>query len=315
MTSNVFTSTLSKRGDTIVKLRDGTEPPLIIIHGGLGSIHAFAPLKRAFSTTLWAIQVTRDTPRHSLEAQINFYYEEITASLANGPYRIGAFSASSIIAVGIVKLLESSGRTVSQLAFIDHFPTTFITPMLGVDLSVTPLGDSRARKIFLRSSINNLLAMTRADMRGQDPNRHRMADDLQAAYSDSPGNVQPSASALEYKVEVDQFLNRIFDFILSLHLEHQIQRDHSHPPISDKAFMVQWMQSVHAPVSVYLSTYGMLGTYAQDDHPPPEWHIQEAFKNVEVVILDAGHYDILSKDALHRGLQGNYLMYRAQSHL
>lgn len=92
----VWPNTLNERAETIVKLREGIEPPLIILHGqsfftslqlsellnkdntgGGGSIHAFAPLKRAFTTPLWAIQVTRDTPRTSLEARIFFYYKTI----------------------------------------------------------------------------------------------------------------------------------------------------------------------------------------------------------------------------------------------
>lgn len=92
----VWPNTLNERAETIVKLREGIEPPLIILHGkslsdtvqllkslkrhskgGGGSIHAFAPLKRAFTTPLWAIQVTRDTPRTSLEARIYFYYQAI----------------------------------------------------------------------------------------------------------------------------------------------------------------------------------------------------------------------------------------------
>lgn len=46
---------LGRVGETIVKLRDG-ENPLIIIHGAGGTIHAFPPLQEKFRSGLWAIQ-------------------------------------------------------------------------------------------------------------------------------------------------------------------------------------------------------------------------------------------------------------------
>lgn len=47
-----------KVGETILKLRPAKEGevPLIVLHGGSGSIHAFPPLQEKFRSAVWAIQ-------------------------------------------------------------------------------------------------------------------------------------------------------------------------------------------------------------------------------------------------------------------
>jgi hypothetical protein len=74
-----WTTELGKVGQTIVKLRKSRkgEPPLIVIHGAGGTIHAFGPLQEKFRSALWVIQVTPDVPLTSLEAQTTFYYQKI----------------------------------------------------------------------------------------------------------------------------------------------------------------------------------------------------------------------------------------------
>lgn len=63
---------------TIVKLRVGKgEPPLIVIHGVAGSVIHFRPFQEKFSSALWAIQVTPDTPLASFQEQAAFYYQKI----------------------------------------------------------------------------------------------------------------------------------------------------------------------------------------------------------------------------------------------
>lgn len=225
-----------------------------------------------------------------------------------GPYRICSFSATSITAVGIVKLLENDGRVVEQLAFIDHFPTTFIIPTLGVDISRIPLSDPRARKAFVDASVDNILLMTRADMKGRDPKRHQLANDIKAAYE----GLDAPQSVMEYKAEVDHFLDSVFDFMLALQHYHSNGRSDR---VASTEFMEEWMRSVRAPVGVYLGTYGMLHTYTPVQYPPDEWHIHSSFEKVRVFILEAGHFDILTNRELHRGLQEKYLSHEFLSRL
>ncbi|KDQ22829.1 hypothetical protein PLEOSDRAFT_1087338 [Pleurotus ostreatus PC15] len=93
----------AKSSQTIVKLRDGSgELPLIVLHGGGGTIHAFGPLKNKFRSALWAIQVTPETPMVTLVGQVSFYYHRIKEEQPSGPYRLKEFidaSFSNLVAL------------------------------------------------------------------------------------------------------------------------------------------------------------------------------------------------------------------------
>lgn len=168
---------VARSGQTIVKLRDGSgEPPLIVLHGGGGTIHAFGPLAKKFRSALWAIQVTPETPMDTLMDQVNFYYHRIKEKQPSGPYRLCAFSATSITAFALAGLLEQNQDVVSQLALIDHLPTTFLAPTLGVDVERTPLHHPNARKEFIDASFSNLAALTRRDGGGNIPKRVEVAN-------------------------------------------------------------------------------------------------------------------------------------------
>nr|WGJ61595.1 SHPKS2 polyketide synthase 2 [Sanghuangporus sanghuang] len=70
-------SQLNRSGETVVRLRDLDENPLILIHGTSGNVVAFKPLQERFSTALWAIQVTPETPSQSIYAIARFYFDQI----------------------------------------------------------------------------------------------------------------------------------------------------------------------------------------------------------------------------------------------
>ncbi|PPQ77928.1 hypothetical protein CVT25_015403 [Psilocybe cyanescens] len=253
---------------TIVKIRAGNEPPLILIH------------------------VTPETPLHSLEAQASIYFKQIKEEQVKGPYRICSFSASSLIAVAIAKLLKSNGDTVEQLSFIDHFPTTFIAPLLGVDISRVSLSDPGAQQEFFNASVSNLVGMTHRDNKGKDAKQHRIADDLQAAYQGLPTSPFMTRS----KGIMDGFLN------------HSLR--HGDENRKGMEFVQGWLREVKAPVTVYLATYGILGLYAPDQYAPAEWNVHQSFMTVKITILEAGHYDILESNGLIRGLQEGYIPQR-----
>lgn len=226
---------------------------------------------------------------------------------ATGPYRICAFSASSMLAVALVQLLEKNGDTLAQLSFIDHFPTTFLAPVLGVDISTIPLEHPRARKEFVAASVENLTAMTHRDGGGNLPKRHKMANELCDAFKGLP--VSPTME--NFKDFLDRFLNQTFDFLLTLQMDARAVGD----DVPGMGFLENWLKSVKAPVTAYLSTYGMLGSLTLENHPPEEWYdlgIRRCFPNAKVTILDAGHYDILGNPHLLRGLQEDYIVNRAR---
>lgn len=51
-----------------------------ILLGGDGTIHGFGPLQSMFTTALWAIQITTDTPRYCIKEQAKFYVDKIKVS-------------------------------------------------------------------------------------------------------------------------------------------------------------------------------------------------------------------------------------------
>ncbi len=73
--------------------------------------------------------------------------------------------------LALTRIFERNGDKVIQFALIDHFPTTFLAPALGVDVTKTPLRHACARKEFIDASFDNLVAMTRRDGGGNVPRR------------------------------------------------------------------------------------------------------------------------------------------------
>ncbi|KAK0460012.1 Alpha/Beta hydrolase protein [Desarmillaria tabescens] len=300
---------LSRAGQTIVKLRDGNamDIPLIIIHGGGGAIHAFGPLQRKFRSALWALQVTPDTPLTTVEDQANFYYDKIKSERRSGPYRLAAFSASSIIGFALTRIFERNGDTVVQFALIDHFPTTFLAPVLGVDVTQTPLQYPRARKEFIDASFDNLVVMTRRDGGGNVPRRHRLADGL----SDARKGLPTAPFIQSHKDILDRFLNQVFDFMLVIcgisegSASSDIACEPGHKVI--KA-LEDWLKAVDAPVSIYLGSYGMIGSIPVKHRK--DWYdlgIHRCFPSAKVIYLQAGHYDILDNDVLINSLQDGFI--------
>ncbi|KAG7444136.1 uncharacterized protein BT62DRAFT_995578 [Guyanagaster necrorhizus] len=302
---------LARAGQTVVKLREGEagEIPLIIIHGGGGAIHAFGPLQRKFRSALWALQVTPDTPLTTVQEQASFYYHKIKSERRTGPYRIAAFSASSIIGFALTLLFEHNGDEVIQLALIDHLPTTFLAPVLGIDVTKTPLQHPRARKEFIDTSLDNLVAMTRRDGGGNVPRRHRLADGL----ADARKGLPTAPFIQSHKDVLDRFLSQVFDFMLTIcgisemPASSEIAQREPDGRKNIKA-LEDWLKRVNAPVSIYLGSYGMIGSVPVEHRK--DWHdlgIHSCFPNAKIKHLHAGHYDILDNDVLIRSLQEGFI--------
>lgn len=212
-----------------------------------------------------------------------------------------------MLAVALVHLFEKNGDTVTQLSFIDHFPTTFLAPVFGLDISKTPLEHPNARRAFLDEGLENLFVMIRRDGRGNLPKRQKMANDLRDAYRGLP----TSPFIDNFRTVLDRFLNQIFDFLLTLKEEGRTAGDDK----PGKEFLENWLKSLKAPVTAYLGTYGMLGSLIPEKHPLEEWYdlgIHRCFPNARVTVLDAGHYDILENPELIRGLQEGFTVNRSR---
>ncbi|KAH9841048.1 uncharacterized protein C8Q71DRAFT_890608 [Rhodofomes roseus] len=153
---------LSQSGRPLVKLvnRQG-DTPLILVHGASGSIVSFMPLQQTFTSSLWVLQSTPDTPMHSLDAMAAYYYKAIKDAQPSGPYRIGAYSGSSIIPFLIAERIVKDGDVVAQFSLLDHFPLLFASPYLEPDdATVRQRTPSHA---FMNSLLQSMLHMYRAE--------------------------------------------------------------------------------------------------------------------------------------------------------
>lgn len=211
------------------------------------------------------------------------------------------------MAVILVKLLEKNGDAVAQLSFIDHFPTTLLAPVIGLDISKMSLDHPRARQIFSDAGIRNFIAVTRRDSQGNNPKRQKLANDVGRAYSGLP----TSPFIENFRASFDQFINVTFNFLLKLERDSRTAGEYR----LGMAFLDNWLKLVKAPVSAYLGTYGMLQSVTSENHPAEEWYdfgIHRSFPNAKITILEAGHYDILDNPGLIRGLQEGYMIERAR---
>jgi thioesterase domain-containing protein len=61
-------------------------------------------------------------PHHTLEGLAAHYVSEIRRVQAHGPYRLGGFCFSGLVAYEMARHLQAEGETVSTLALIDTYP-------------------------------------------------------------------------------------------------------------------------------------------------------------------------------------------------
>ena len=267
---------------TVVRFREAADGqvPLIMLHGGGGTIYDLWLMKGKFTTGFWAIQVTPDTPLHSLAAQSDYYYQKIKEQQPHGPYRIGGYSGSTILAIRITILMEAAGDTVTQLALVDQFPTMFIEPSL-------PIDDRRA---YTEKSIHRLADMFRRDTL---PRRLKLADEVVDAFYGRPST------------ELGQMLAEMFPITAGLILDFIASLKES-PDDSMMEALVQWMKQVKAPVALYAAEDGAKVPLPQTE----EWKdmgVRQVYPDAEVITVEGNHFNIVSNETVCEHLQKGYL--------
>ncbi|KAG7094092.1 hypothetical protein E1B28_007710 [Marasmius oreades] len=302
--------------EVIVKLRNiPGQIPLIMLHGpslvsiltidthshtrttgGGGNIHSFGPLQKKFHSSIWAIQSTPDTPLTSIHAQAEFYVKKMREEQPRGPYRLAAFSATAITLLEMVHIIEESGEKIIQLVFIDHFPTVFFAPPMGLDIDLSVMSRDQVRAQFVEKNYFFVCHLLRKDSGGKVVRRHKLADGLTEAWKRIP--VDPFLRNFGDFLEV--FLSAVYDF-----LEEITTRDRVRSP--DMGALSRWLRQLNCPVTVFLADKGIHSCIPA--HAQQEWEdigIRRGFPGAEIRVLDAGHYDILSNDVLVYELQKNF---------
>ncbi|KAJ7816733.1 Alpha/Beta hydrolase protein [Mycena olivaceomarginata] len=293
---NVPASILDQEEHTIVRLREppAGEPPLILLHGGTGLIYAFAHMQTHFHSGLWAIQVTHETPRTSFVAQTDFYHQKIKESQPNGPYRLGGYSAGTIMACRITKLLEANGDKVIQLALIDSSPFAALTPRPGLDTSAD-FSDAQTLHDHHERSVRGICTVYRAY------NDAWWTKFAAAVWERWTNRLRPADMSELMARMYENLIGgtiRTFDFMLNQALGDRKGYDE----VLDA--MVQWTKGIQAPVTVYKATNGIIQNIPLDSRE--KWRtfgVDWAHEDVRVVEVDANHSNILAHDEFVEDIQ------------
>ncbi|KAJ6611341.1 hypothetical protein B0H10DRAFT_369055 [Mycena sp. CBHHK59/15] len=259
----------------LVEICGGSGTPLILLPGGTGSIAVFFALQEHFQDALWAIQITESTPMHSFETLVGFWKQQICEKRPHGPYRLAAYSASTLLAVALTKMMEDAGEEVLQLTFIDH------CPMLWAGEEAEALLRDKTGMEFNRDLVKEIEDSIVATLR-HDPavgpeilERYESTRDLPDA---APAGVKVWRAVLPL----------IFAFLRDFY-----------PADSEKtydSFMVPfraWMFSVKAPLAVLVAEHGIV-TSRLVGAGWPDLGASRFSQSVEVhYISGVGHFGLL----------------------
>lgn len=253
-------------------------------------LYEFGVLPEKFHSAVWGIQMTPDIPTTSLEDLADFYIAKIKEKQPRGPYRLGGYSGSNILAVLMALKLESRGEEVSQLALLDHFPTclSYSTNILG---NPDPETDRSAR---FRAQVEIFLALFRLDSTRND---ERTIGGFSNAFDD------PNSASLILQLVVKNvkiYMRLVDRFLYDLATVNP-------GGLLDLEKVQEWLRRVKAPLSVYVAKKGVRCTVLEADRE--EWEdlgARRAVPNAEVIYVEGGHYEFLWDPLLIDRLQRGY---------
>ncbi|KAI0032769.1 hypothetical protein K488DRAFT_49166, partial [Vararia minispora EC-137] len=269
--------------EVVVRLVDGEGVPVITLHDVTGSVTTLLRLRPHFTTPLWVVQATRASPLHDLEELASFYYAEIKKRVPTGPYRLAAFSASSVLSVALVRAFEDAGDVVLSHTFIDHFPA-FWARLADVPV---PHGST------LGQAVRDAMVSSVIDMLQRDgPSGAAQADEIAAAYAGGDASVHT------------QELLRVFDGMTSSTLA--LMREKADGDFGQALpAVMKWMAGVRAPISVVIAADGIATTLPSEMRA--SWErlgVEHAQQAVTVHRVDAGHFDVLGKRETADAMKG-----------
>ncbi|KAJ7637908.1 putative polyketide synthase [Mycena polygramma] len=270
---------LNQSGQTVVVLVEGEGIPLIVIHGSSGNIGVLFPLQERFSSPLWAIQTTPETPMDSLEEMARFYFQEIKAVRPVGPYRFAGVSGCSIVMFHLALLFERNGDHVVQLVNLDHFPTLYALPEL-FRLDEETATNKAASRALVVQSFDHLRALYERDL---SPSRRILMDDLAKAFEGLPVR------------EFVRLYHEVFVKIVTMIARFALELSEGNESGQDlKVRMERWMSQVKAPVTTIVAKDGFVRSI-----PIEGWEdlgSRACFSDAKVILVDSGHFAIYEMD-------------------
>ncbi|KAF7371227.1 Polyketide synthase [Mycena sanguinolenta] len=267
--------------EIIVEICNGPGIPLIAFPGATGRIDPLLALRPRFPGALFGVQVTDATPIAPFMTHAAFVVQKIRERWPTGPYRLAAFSGSSIMAVAVAKLLEESGQVIVQLAFIDGFPFLWLLEETELFLRTQKL------PAILDKGVASIIDLLRHDpLYGTESEQ---VAQWETAFAGRPEATQTHlatiAATRRLTPPLIQFLFEIYGT--------DIPRSYSEFARS----LSRWVLSVRAPFSVFIAEFGVIATLphaVRDTWADLGAHMCSSERNVsQHPIKGVGHYGIL----------------------
>jgi thioesterase domain-containing protein/acyl carrier protein len=113
---------------TLVQMREGNgEPPLFLIAWAGGEVLPYRDLVEHLNgVPVYGLRAPgvdrRTTPYGTVDELASHYVEEIRRVQPSGPYRLGGFCFSGLVAYEIARKLQTAGEQTSTLALFDSYP-------------------------------------------------------------------------------------------------------------------------------------------------------------------------------------------------
>ncbi|KAJ7205481.1 hypothetical protein GGX14DRAFT_367915, partial [Mycena pura] len=268
---------------TIVEICDGPGIPLIVFPGATGRIEPLLALRGHITGALYGIQVTKSTPITPFMAHAAFVVQKIREKWSTGPYRLGAFSVDSVIAVAVAKLLEESGQEIIQLAFIDGFPLLWTEKETELSLRTQEL-----------PTLLNWAVVTIIDLLRHDPLYGPESEQVsrwETALAVTPEATQTHLTTIELEA-MRRLIPPLMQFLLEFYGPQPARS-----PSNFVGSFSRWVSSLKAPFSVFIAELGMIATLP--DAARETWtdlgaHRCPSHKEVKRhFITGVGHYGIL----------------------
>ncbi|KIK61181.1 hypothetical protein GYMLUDRAFT_225393 [Collybiopsis luxurians FD-317 M1] len=297
----------------IVELQNGERAPLIILHDITGSIEPILALinnsRLNSNSTIWAIRVTSTTPLDSVDALTSYYYTKIKERRPTGPYRLAAYSASSIIGAALARRFEEEAEKegnrelqVSQLVFIDHFPTFWICRLHETLWSSLFQNSERVQvtpqvvMIGIQSIIDMLRRDNARDGRVQ-ADRLRLAEELSTVI-ESTSNSRGRISDSTYRM-VETF-SSLTTMILSF------LGDQGSVEVAESK-LIKLVEGIRAPMTVIVASHGMVELVPEDTRK--DWMDLGASlcvgtnSRINVARVEGGHFGLFENEEITRLLE------------
>lgn len=288
---------LHQPGQTILKLVIGSGTPLIILHGGAGDVTTFRAIQEQFTTPLWAIQPTPETPMDSIDILAHFYFEQIKKARPAGPYRIAGFSASSMVTLRLVQLLEANKDEVVQLTFIDHFPILFSSPLHHLVKSFDTFAE-----ISEYAAVATVNMISDPCSRDSSTARQNYGENLVAASKGFSASATATESWKMIRQVTSMNMKQVVDFAGGWPVWASL--DNKGREVVVRRRLIDEVNKIRTSVTTYIANKGLVVLL------PADWQdfgVSFCSANNRVIHYDSGHFDIFEHADFSRSLELNWV--------